>query len=84
MAGIEMWFLADVAKLLAAVERTQMSIMAYVPSTTEANAYRAGCVDTLAAIAAGFGLPSSNPDFHRDGCVGPSAAGVIMGSGGYN
>jgi hypothetical protein len=57
---IGMWFQDDLANLLASVAQTQMSIMGYIPKTPEANAYQAGCVDTLAALSMALGLPSNN------------------------
>jgi acyl-coenzyme A synthetase/AMP-(fatty) acid ligase len=53
---IGMWFVNDIANLLAAIRKQQESIMAYVSQTPEARAYAAGCADTLAALALAFGI----------------------------
>lgn len=55
---IGMWFVDDIANLLASVQLAQDRIMAHVPQTPEAIAYLAGCADTLDEVATAFGLPS--------------------------
>ena len=74
MSSTNMWFTADVARVLAAVRQAQNSVLAYVPPSPTADAYRAGCTETLAAIAAGFGLPATPVQ----------SISTVMSNGGYN
>ncbi len=59
-SGYQVWSRQQVEQTLAAVQVAQDALLAHVP-TEQARIYQAAQVETLRAIAAGFGLESDPP-----------------------
>jgi hypothetical protein len=70
--GLDLWFQADVARILASTQETMAATMSAAPALDpdQAEAYKQGFTAAIRAVAVAFGvagptLPGSNGDWPR-------------------